>query len=264
MREPIDDERARRAIDVMRSLAFAVVAAAPGALVVLYLSQAWVFGEPEWSQTLPEPSGRHAWVAAGTTAILAGIAAWRARAIDDVLKRAAIAGAAHGPIVMMAFAIMVGIEQRSTARAAELMGLGICGLACSGTVGLSVGSVFGAWLAPLVGVLARDVAKPTITSVPRAIFVCALWCAVSLAIESSLFTSVAVRVLAASAGLVALGALVEMVRRIRWTRRITVGSAEWSVERGEDGTRWLVREARVGDGAYREGALRVRWGRLDG
>ncbi|WP_236517854.1 hypothetical protein [Sandaracinus amylolyticus] len=68
--------------------------------------------------------------------------------------------------------------------------------------------------------------------------------------------------LAAIAIAVGVGAWLEQRRRDLYVARVARGlELGWTVELDDEGTRWLVREGRTGDGPFR--VARERWARID-
>lgn len=256
-RAPIDDEQMRHAIARMRWVAFVCVSALIGAGVVRFfemrLSDRWPF---------------LGWVAAFTTAALAG---WAVRGRRSVLaavwRRPALAGVLNGLSSLLLFVVGQAVERPFTPSGGFFMALLVMTIVAAVT-GAVIGSLFGAALAPLWWLLERLGARPTLATMPLALCATAVWSAGGLALAVPIGTflpgaSLLAGVLAGVSVLVAIAASIELLRRRRLVARAERGEVDgWRVERDEDGTRWLVREERGGEGAYREGVVSRRWARV--
>ncbi|UJR85278.1 hypothetical protein [Sandaracinus amylolyticus] len=267
---PVDDERVARWTITIRRTAFALVMVLGGGIVIhgcAVVAATSSFDSPELYP--PQPPAWYAWIAACATGVLAW---WIAGHRRDVMSTAGLAmagGALNSPLACL----VIGVVEAVATHRLRALGPWIRCATGGSLIGVPVGAVIGALAAatfvPLGLALERVSRRPTITSMPRAMCVAAAWTAVcATAIASVRWTVEGAHegaiALATSATVVLVLACVELVRR-RWrVRAIERGAiAGWSVERDDHGTRWLVRETHAGEGAYREGVVRTRWGRLD-
>ncbi|AKF11304.1 hypothetical protein DB32_008453 [Sandaracinus amylolyticus] len=250
-------------IDVMRRVAFAIVAGIAGAWVArVFLTVA--FGFPHSAaEILAEP--RHAWAAGCATAVLAWLAA---RSGLAMLGATALAGSLTGTAMVAVGCLALAIEHGPV----DMIGVwsrGIIAAALSVPFGLVLGLVSGVALSPLDLGLTRLAARPTVSTTMRALRASAAWAVLPLGLEACIAerpvgASEIATTLAMIALVVATGAAIGVATRSRWVRAVCEGRiAGWSVALDDDGTRWLMREALAGDGAYRDGIVRTRWGRLD-
>ncbi|UJR85276.1 hypothetical protein [Sandaracinus amylolyticus] len=269
MGEPIDDQRVRRAIDVLRAAACAIVTAFPGGLAIRAFLPV-LTSEPAYD-VAPAFAGSpsdYEWAGVVIVGALAACAGWHSRDARSALRAMAIAGTACGPVTV---GLLGSIGTPGQWPEIEISVLSATlAMMCSTPLGFVIGWCFGIAFLPLVNMLGGLGRRVTITTMPRALCTAGLWCALGLSVVAMWRAPIArmqdvATVGAAIAWAVVVGGAVEALRRRRLARHAARGEARgWSVAQAPDGTRWLVREARVGDGAYREGALRVRWGRLDG
>ncbi|AKF11305.1 hypothetical protein DB32_008454 [Sandaracinus amylolyticus] len=179
----------------------------------------------------------------------------------------ALAGVACAPVTVGMVASLRAVEGWPEVEHAGMSA--VLATMCSLPLGFVIGWCSGIVFVPLVNMLGGLGRRVTITTMPRALCTGASWCALGLSVPAMWGAPVTgmqdvETAGAAIAWLVVGGGATEVLRRRRLAKRAERGVAiGWSVERDEDGTRWLMRDANVGDGAYREGVVRARWGRLD-
>ncbi|UJR85274.1 hypothetical protein [Sandaracinus amylolyticus] len=266
MGDAVDDERVARWTLALRRIAFALVVIIGSAIVIHGCACAATEPSPDFdTRAWKPPPVWYAWAAACATGVLAW---WLAGHRRDVVFSAGLAmfgGAVNSPLACFVIGIADGISTGRLDALARWCVYATLGSIIGMPIGAVVGAFAGAALVPLALALERVAQRPTISSMPRAVCIAAAWTTLGAGVIAVVSAQAAALGLAVIAALVLVVACAELARR-RWRARAIErgGIAGWSIERDDDGTRWLVRETLAGDGAYREGALRVRWGRLDG
>ncbi|AKF11306.1 hypothetical protein [Sandaracinus amylolyticus] len=267
MREPIDDARVAGWTAAMPAIVFATITAIPGGLAIHALMPA-VLMPYDFPSAIRGSTEDYAWVGVVTTALVAAAAASHARNPWRAIRAVSIAGVCCAPITLIVLTLAVRVGEGAES-SWILAAYALCGTICSAPLGLALGWCFGMLLWPVVFSLSRVSKQVTITTVPRALCAAALWCALGLSVAAAIRTSITWMHELAVAGAaiawaVVVGVALEVQRRRRlaWSAEHGVATG-WRVERDGHGTRWLLRETHAGGGAYREGVVRTRWGRLD-
>ncbi|UJR85275.1 hypothetical protein [Sandaracinus amylolyticus] len=271
MGDAVDDERVARWIVTVRRTAFACVVLVASAIVIHVLLDWAANGLVSFDESPPPVFPPfHAWSAACSSAALAW---WSAGARRDVAFSAglsAVAGAVNTPLTFVVLGVVDACVHGEPLRVLGWSFFALLASIFAAPLGAVLGAIAGAALVPLGLGLQRVTDPPTITTKPRALRIAASWCAIGAAIVVPFAEApTGAREVALVVVVVAVGGVIaassEVTRR-RWiVRGVERGRVPgWTIDVDEHGTRWLVRETRAGDGAYREGVVRVRWGRLDG